>query len=204
MARKKTDPNGPIIIKKYANRRLYNTDTSSYVTLDHLAELVKDDRDFKVVDAKSGDDITRSVLAQIIFDKESKDSAEDNMLPVSFLKQLISLYGESMQQFVPNYLQTSLEALMANQKKFQEQFQGQFQTGEPLKIFEQMTKQNMALMQQGMQMFAHNMSPARKTEQSETASDSETPDQPKTQSDQISALQDQLTSLQDQISKLSD
>ncbi|WND01407.1 polyhydroxyalkanoate synthesis repressor PhaR [Temperatibacter marinus] len=199
MARKKTETDGPIIIKKYANRRLYNTDTSSYVTLDHLAELVKEDRDFVVVDAKSGDEITRSVLAQIIFDKESKDSGSENMLPVSFLKQLISLYGEGMQQFVPNYLQASLETFMANQQKIQEQFS----QPEPMKMFEEMTKQNMAMMQEGMKFFAGNMN---KQPQKAAAPEEESKPQEKAehdpQSEQISALQSQLAALQDQISKL--
>lgn len=219
MARTKSTEDGVIIIKKYANRRLYNTYTSSYVTLEHLAVLVKEDRDFKVVDAKSGDDITRSVLAQIIFDKESKESGDDNMLPVSFLKQLISLYGEGMQKFVPNYLQTSLETLMANSQKIQEQFH----QPEPLKMFEEMTKKNMAMMQQGMQLFTSKMAEAQKAEAAkdkttEKATDktAQKPEQKPGESekaapakskateedDKIDALQAQLASLQDQISKL--
>jgi len=101
-----------VIIKKYANRRLYDTSASRYVTLDHLRELVRDNTDFKVVDAKSGEDLTRSVLAQIIFEEESKGA---NLLPVEFLRQLIGFYGDSMQAFVPGYLRLSMDNLAKQQ-----------------------------------------------------------------------------------------
>ena len=110
---KKGDPDGPIIIKKYANRRLYNTQTSNYITLDFLAELTRDDVDFVVIDAKSGDDITHNVLTQIIVDEESSGQ---NMLPVNFLRQLISMYGNSMQSLMPSYLEASMENFRKNQK----------------------------------------------------------------------------------------
>ena len=99
----------PITIKKYANRRLYNTATSSYVTLDHLCTMVKDGKEFTVVDAKSGEDITRSVLTQIIFEEESKGQ---NLLPIQFLRQLIQFYGDSMQSYVPSYLQISMGLIL--------------------------------------------------------------------------------------------
>ncbi len=118
---KKGDPDGPIIIKKYANRRLYNTQTSNYITLDFLAEMTRDDVDFVVVDAKTGDDITHNVLTQIIVDEESSGQ---NMLPVNFLRQLISMYGNSMQSLMPSYLEASMDNFRKNQKQFQEAVEG--------------------------------------------------------------------------------
>ena len=108
----------PITIKKYANRRLYNTATSTYVTLEDLADMVKQGDDFLVYDAKSGEDITRSVLTQIIFEEENKGQ---NLLPINFLRQLIRFYGDSMQAFVPSYLEVSLENLSREQEKFRDQ-----------------------------------------------------------------------------------
>lgn len=112
-----------VIIKKYANRRLYDTESSSYITLDKLAQMVRDKRDFKVVDAKTGEDITHNVLTQIIMDAESRGT---NMLPVNFLRQLIGMYGDQMQAFVPQYLEASLEALQRNQAQFRETMSGAF------------------------------------------------------------------------------
>ena len=112
-----------VIIKKYANRRLYDTESSSYITLERLAEMVRQKRDFKVVDAKTGEDITHNVLTQIIMDEEARGT---NMLPVNFLRQLISLYGDSMQGFVPQYLEASMEALQRNQNQFREAMSGAF------------------------------------------------------------------------------
>jgi len=112
-----------VIIKKYANRRLYDTESSTYITLERLAEMVRQKRQFKVVDAKSGEDITRSVLTQIIMDEESRGST---MLPVNFLRQLISLYGDQMQSVVPQYLEASLDALQRNQAQLRETMAGAF------------------------------------------------------------------------------
>ncbi|MEW4466963.1 polyhydroxyalkanoate synthesis repressor PhaR [Parasphingorhabdus sp. JC815] len=117
----KNDTDGPIIIKKYANRRLYNTQTSNYITLDFLAEMTRSDVDFIVIDAKSGDDITHNVLTQIIVDEESSGQ---NMLPVNFLRQLISMYGNSMQSLMPSYLEASMDNFRKNQKQFQEAVEG--------------------------------------------------------------------------------
>jgi len=141
----------PVVIKKYANRRLYNTATSSYVTLDHLCHMVKDDVDFVVYDAKSGEDITRSVLTQIIVEEESKGT---HLLPITFLRQLISFYGHSMQGFVPNYLEQMMAAFAANQDRLRQQMQetmsGMFPFGTGL---EEMSRQNAALMESAMKMF---------------------------------------------------
>jgi len=118
---KNKNPDDPIIIKKYANRRLYNTQTSSYITLDFLAEMTRNDQDFVVVDAKTGEDITHNVLTQIIVDEESSGK---QMLPVKFLRQLISMYGNSMQSLMPSYLEASMDNFRKNQKQFQEAVEG--------------------------------------------------------------------------------
>ena len=111
---------GPVTIKKYANRRLYNTGTSTYVTLEDLATMVKNGEDFAVFDAKTGEDITRSVLTQIIFEQENKEGGQ-NLLPINFLRQLIRFYGDSMQKLVPSYLEVSLESFTREQEKFRQQ-----------------------------------------------------------------------------------
>ncbi len=136
----KGDPTAPIIIKKYANRRLYNTETSSYITLDHLATMTREGRDFQVFDARSGEDITRSVLTQIVMDEESTGQT---MLPVPFLRQIIAMYGDSMQAMVPHYLEASMAAFAENQDKFR---------NAALKPFEQLAKQNLALFQAATSM----------------------------------------------------
>src|SRR5688572_30844004 len=115
-----------VIIKKYANRRLYNTESSTYITLEHLAGMVRDKREFKVVDAKTGEDITHSVLTQIIMEEESRGT---NLLPVNFLRQLIAMYGDSMQAMVPQYLEASLEAFQRNQSQFRDAMAGAFTSG---------------------------------------------------------------------------
>ena len=116
---------GKATIKKYANRRLYDTESSTYITLDRLAAMIREGREFEVVDAKSGEDITRHVLTQIIVDEEARGST---MLPVNFLRQLISMYGDQMQSVVPQYLEASLEALQRNQSQFREAVAGAIAT----------------------------------------------------------------------------
>jgi polyhydroxyalkanoate synthesis repressor PhaR len=142
----------PVKIKKYANRRLYNTGTSSYVTLDHLCQMVKEGVDFVVHDAKTGEDITRAVLTQIIVEEEAKSG--QNMLPVSFLRQLISFYGNSLQALVPRYLDYSMSSFARNQEQMRQymgSFGGLFPFGQQI---EEMGKQNMALFQNAMKMFS--------------------------------------------------
>lgn len=127
MAKSKTaNESEPVIIKKYANRRLYNTETSSYITLDLLSQMTREGREFTVVDAKSGEDITHNVLTQIIMEEEQRGK---NMLPVNFLRQLISMYGDSMQSMVPQYLEASMDAFRKNQQQFQEAMKGAFGGG---------------------------------------------------------------------------
>ena len=140
----------PTTIKKYANRRLYNTGTSTYVTLEDLAAMVKDGEDFLVYDAKTGDDITRSVLAQIIFEQENK--AGQNLLPTTFLRQLIRFYGDSMQMVVPKYLEQSIDTLTREQEKFRKQLTNTF-SGTPFAPLEEHVRRNMELFQQTFSMF---------------------------------------------------
>ncbi len=140
-----------IVIKKYANRRLYNTATSSYVTLEDLSRMVKDGTDFAVFDAKTGDDITRSVLTQIIFEEENKDN--NALLPINFLRQLISFYGNQMQSMVPGYLEFSMGNLMKDQDKLRQQMMGAF-GGDAFKAMEEQAKRNMQLFQDSLKMFS--------------------------------------------------
>src|SRR5271169_2955196 len=138
----------PVIIKKYANRRLYNTQTSSYVTLDHLCEMVKAGTEFQVLDARTGEDITRSVLTQIIFEEETKGH---NLLPIRFLRQLIRLYGDSMQAFVPGYLDLSMESFTKNQEAMRSRIAEAFGGGS--QALENLTRQNLVMFERAMQMF---------------------------------------------------
>ena len=140
----------PVRIKKYANRRLYNTATSSYVTLDYLAQMVRNGTEFTVEDAKTGEDITRSVLTQIIVEEEAKGQ---NMLPINFLRQLISLYGDNLQFLVPRYLEQSMESFAKNQEQMRSYMKDSFGGMFPLERFEEMSKQNMAFFEQAMRMW---------------------------------------------------
>lgn len=189
----------PITIKKYANRRLYNTATSSYVTLDHLCQMVKEGTEFAVFDAKSGEDITRQVLTQIIVEEEAKG---ENLLPISFLRQLISFYGHGLQWMVPTYLEHMMQSFAANQEKMTQAVQN---TMFPFGGFEELSKQNMAMFERTMKMF----SPFQSGEDNnstgadgsgETAQDpGETPDQGR----QLDALKRQVDLLQAQLETLS-
>src|ERR1700759_3487994 len=140
----------PVVIKKYANRRLYNTATSAYVTLDHLATMVKNKVDFVVYDAKSGEDITRPVLTKIIFEEESKGG--QTLLPIPFLRQLISFYGDSLQGVVPQYLEMSMTQFARNQEQMRSYLQNAFGFN-PFHQFESMGKQNMAMFENAMRLF---------------------------------------------------
>lgn len=135
----------PVVIKKYANRRLYNTESSSYVTLDYLSQLVKDGKDFVVYDAKIGEDLTRSVLTQIIFEEESKGQ---NLLPIKFLRQLIRFYGDSLESALPQYLDMSMERFCRDQEAMREHMQGALGSQAMMKPFEEMARQNVAMFQQ--------------------------------------------------------
>jgi polyhydroxyalkanoate synthesis repressor PhaR len=144
----KSKSEGPVVIKKYANRRLYNTQTSSYVTLDHLAAMVKEGTEFEVQDARTGDDITRSVLTQIIFEEEAKGQS---LLPIKFLRQLIRFYGDSLQTFVPGYLDMSMEGFTKNQGAMRDRIAEAMGGGN--QMIENLTRQNMAMFENAMAMF---------------------------------------------------
>lgn len=142
--------NQPVTIKKYANRRLYNTATSSYVTLDNLCGMVKEGIDFTVSDAKTGEDITRAVLTQIIVEEEGKGQ---NLLPISFLRQLIAFYGDSMQWLVPSYLENTMMSFSRNQEQMRRYMADSFGTMFPFGGIEQVSKQNIAIIERAMKMF---------------------------------------------------
>jgi polyhydroxyalkanoate synthesis repressor PhaR len=140
---------GPVIVKKYANRRLYNTESSSYITLDNLAEMVRENRDFVVYDAKSGEDITRSVLTQIIVEEEGKGKA---MLPTNFLRQLIGFYGDSMQSVVPRYLEQAMSSFAKQQETMRTAMQKTAAAFLPPGM-EDVGRKNMAMMERAMTLF---------------------------------------------------
>ena len=141
---------GKITIKKYANRRLYDTESSTYITLDRLAQMVREGREFEVVDAKSGEDITRQVLTQIIVDEESRGTT---MLPINFLKQLIGLYGNSMQNFVPSYLEAAMDAFQRNQSAVKDALSGN--------VFADLAKRNMAMFEDASRAFTGKKTDAK-------------------------------------------
>jgi polyhydroxyalkanoate synthesis repressor PhaR len=144
----KAKSEGPVVIKKYANRRLYNTQTSSYVTLDHLAAMVKEGTEFEVQDARTGEDITRSVLTQIIFEEEAKGQS---LLPIKFLRQLIRFYGDSLQTFVPGYLDMSMDGFTKNQGAMRDRIAEALGGGN--QMVENLTRQNMKMFEDAMAMF---------------------------------------------------
>lgn len=180
--KKSADASSPIIIKKYANRRLYNTETSSYITLDLLSQMTREGREFVVVDAKTDEDITHNVLTQIIMEEESRGK---NMLPVNFLRQLISMYGDSMQSLVPQYLESSMEAFRKNQEQFQQAMQGAFASGP----FAEIAKRNMEMLEAAAHAFTpHAATPAKADDGAKD--------------DEIAQLKAQLAALNAKIDKL--
>ena len=164
-----------IVIKKYANRRLYDTESSCYITLDHLATMTRQGRDFKVVDAKTEEDITHNVLTQIIMEEESRG---ETMLPVSFLRQLISMYGDSMQNMVPGYLEASMNSFRRNQQEFKSAVEGAFAHSP----FAEIAKQNMQMLEAATSAFKPGAAPGKDAE--------------------IAALKSQLAELQAQVDRL--
>jgi polyhydroxyalkanoate synthesis repressor PhaR len=198
VASKQNSDQDPITIKKYANRRLYNTATSTYVTLEDLAEMVKQGQEFLVFDAKTGEDITRSVLTQIIFEEESKGH---NLLPIRFLRQLIGFYGDSMQNLVPSYLEVSLETLAREQERFRKQMADAW-GGDPFKAMEQQAKQNLAMFEQAMSMFtpfAHENGGVAATP--ETKEQKQKPESGESSSE-LDMLRSQLETMQKQLDAL--
>ncbi len=184
-----------ITIRKYANRRLYNTHTSSYVTLDHLAEMVKEGSDFVVTDAKTGEDITRSVLTQIIVEQEGKGQ---NLLPIKFLRQVIGFYGDSLGGLVPRYLEQSMEAFHQNEAQMRNTMQTALKGLLPVQNLEEMSKQNISLVEGAMKMWnpfaAGNRGPGANPPASPASAAGKTED--------IDALKSQLNAMQAQLEKL--
>ena len=190
-------PAEPTVIKKYANRRLYNTATSSYVTLDHLSEMVKAGAEFIVQDAKTGEDITRGVLAQIIFDQEGRNG--QNLLPVQFLRRLINFYGHSMQGFLPSYLDMSMESFSKNQEAWREQLSSAWGGKMPLTAFQDMTRQNMALFEQALRMWT----PFSAAQAANGVKPAKEGDEPAAEPEGLNDLKKQLAAMQKQLDQLS-
>jgi polyhydroxyalkanoate synthesis repressor PhaR len=192
---KKAAPgSGPVIIKKYANRRLYNTETSSYITLEHLAAMTREGRDFKVVDAKTEEDITHNVLTQIIMEEEARGQT---MLPVNFLRQLISLYGDSMQAMVPGYLEASMDSFRRNQEQFKSAVEGAFANSP----FAEIAKRNMAMFEAAASAFQ----PGGAANPVPGAAPTAAPAAPEASSagdGDVSSLKAELARLQEKIEKL--
>jgi polyhydroxyalkanoate synthesis repressor PhaR len=189
----KTDQ--PTTIKKYANRRLYNTGTSTYVTLEDLAAMVKEGEDFLVYDAKTGDDITRSVLAQIIFEQENK--AGQNLLPTTFLRQLIRFYGDSMRMVVPRYLEQSIDTLTREQEKFRKQLTTTFSMT-PFAPLEEHVRRNMEMFQQTFSMFKPFAAP-----RAGAAAEPDKAAEPVAEEDNIDDLRRQMKDMQDRLERMS-
>ncbi|MFK3889182.1 polyhydroxyalkanoate synthesis repressor PhaR [Sphingomonas sp. NPDC079357] len=180
--KKQHGTDGVVVIKKYANRRLYNTESSSYITLEHLAAMTREGREFKVVDAKTDEDITHNVLTQIIMEAESRGQT---MLPVNFLRQLIALYGDSMQAMVPDYLDASMDSFRRNQAQFKTAVEGAF-AGSP---FAEIAKRNLEMFEAAAQAFKPPVAPAPAA--AGTGKDGE-----------IAALKAELAQLRDKVDKL--
>ena len=170
---------GKVTIKKYANRRLYDTESSTYITLDRLALMVREGREFEVIDAKTGEDITRQVLTQIIVDEEARGAT---MLPLNFLKQLIGLYGNSMQNFVPEYLEAAMEAFQRNQSAVRDAFGGN--------VLADLAKRNMAMFEDASRAFTGKAKPESKAENKPSGSD-------------VDQLKAELAALQAKVDRLS-
>ncbi len=200
----------PITIKKYANRRLYNTGTSTYVTLEDLAEMVKGGEDFVVYDAKTGEDITRSVLAQIIFEQEGKEG--QSLLPITFLRQIIRFYGDSMQMIVPSYLEFSIDKFVGEQQKIREQFGSSI--GSPavpgaqmFAAMEEQARKNLAMFTQALSVFnpfiaGAGMTPPASAPESKSEKPAEAP-QAQAPGPDLDLMKQQLAEMQKQIEGLS-
>jgi polyhydroxyalkanoate synthesis repressor PhaR len=186
-----------VVIKKYANRRLYNTASSSYVTLEHLAEMVKQGVDFVVYDAKTNEEITRTVLTQIIFEEEEKSQGQ-NLLPIQFLRQLISFYGNSMQAFLPSYLELSMASFTQQQERLRQQLSSFGQAG-GIAAYEDQIRQNLQLFDRAMKMFSpFAFAPGRAEEPSAAP-----PPKAEAGTDEaLTALRKQMAEMQAQLDKL--
>jgi polyhydroxyalkanoate synthesis repressor PhaR len=202
VARDAEQDSRPVIIKKYANRRLYNTDTSTYVTLEDLAEMVRSERDFVVYDAKTGEDLTHSVLTQIIVEQESRGT---NLLPIGFLRQLIRFYGDSMQKLVPSYLEFSLDSLTRQQEQYRRRFAHAFGTA-AFEAMQEQVRKNFATFERALGLF----SPFTKSDAPESNIQGETtetgeakPVNSKPAEDEIATLKAELSAMQQRLEQLS-
>jgi polyhydroxyalkanoate synthesis repressor PhaR len=204
VARDAEQESRPVIIKKYANRRLYNTDTSTYVTLEDLAEMVRGERDFVVYDAKSGEDLTHSVLTQIIVEQESRGT---NLLPIGFLRQLIRFYGDSMQRLVPSYLEFSLDSLTRQQEQYRRRFAHTFGTA-AFEAMQEQVRKNFATFERALGLFSPfstadsgdgAKTPAASTSEREEAKSPNS----KPSEDEIATLKAELTAMQQRLEQLS-
>jgi len=194
----KKDGEETIIIKKYANRRLYNTSTSSYVTLDHLCQMVKDGDDFTVHDAKTGEDITRSVLTQIIVEEEAKG---EHLLPIGFLRQIIGFYGDNMKgMMIPQYLEHSMKTFAENQDQLQSYFQETMGKIFPFGSLDEIGKQNLAMLQQTLKMF----STPEQTTDTKTASEEYKNRGKNSDNEEVHELRKRLDEMQRQINKMTE
>lgn len=186
----------PTVIKKYANRRLYHTGTSTYVTLEDLAQMIQKGEDFTVQDAKTGDDITRNVLTQIIFEQENKGT---NLLPIAFLRQLIGFYGDSLQTIVPSYLESAMQRFSQDQQKIRAQFAQSFGPT-AFHAIEDQVRQNMAMFQEAMKMFTPFGAVQAAKKATEEAESGQTDSRPK--SSDLDDLKSQLADMQRKIDAL--
>jgi polyhydroxyalkanoate synthesis repressor PhaR len=189
---------GPVVIKKYANRRLYNTQTSSYVTLDHLAQMVKEGTEFEVRDARTGEDITRSVLTQIIFEEEAKGQ---NLLPIQFLRRLIRFYGDSLQAFVPGYLDMTMESFSKNQDAMKDRIAEAFGGGN--QTLENLTRQNLAMFERAMKMFSpFGMTGGASKSEEPARTNGAAPDTKAKPSEDITELKNEMEAMRRQLAEL--
>lgn len=196
MTNNSQDASAPVIIKKYANRRLYNTKTSTYVTLDHLCEMVKEGTEFEVHDARTGEDITRSVLTQIIFEEEGKGQ---NLLPIRFLRQLIRFYGDSLQAFVPGYLDLSMESFIRHQEDMRHRLAEAFGGGG--QALEEITRQNLAMFEKTMRMFSPFAAKPREAETAARGGNSAQGGKPAS-ADEVSELKGEIEAMRRQLAEL--
>jgi polyhydroxyalkanoate synthesis repressor PhaR len=202
----KTDPQPEkkeaVVIKKYANRRLYNTETSTYVTLDDLAQMVRTDKDFVVYDAKSGDDLTHAVLTQIIVEQESRQGGQ-TLLPIPFLRQLIRFYDDSIGRLVPSYLQFSLENLVKEQEKFRALFANAFANpAAAFEAYQEQARKNMAMFEQAMSMWTSFGGAAPSGSKPAGADSGEHADSADTPREELNELKAQLSAMQQRLERL--
>jgi polyhydroxyalkanoate synthesis repressor PhaR len=203
VARDADQESRPVIIKKYANRRLYNTDTSTYVTLEDLAEMVRSVRDFVVYDAKTGEDLTHSVLTQIIVEQESRGT---NLLPIGFLRQLIRFYGDSMQKLVPSYLEFSLDSLTRQQEQYRQRFAHTFGTS-AFEAMQEQVRKNFATFERALGLFSPFSTAAGDGNNAHGGeaghADATTGSNSKPSDDEIATLKAELTAMQQRLEQLS-